>query len=46
LARRDLLGDEVDAELGQPLADGGRIRAPLCLVERQHVAMFDSMRLP
>ena len=36
LARRDLLRDEVDAELRQPLSHGGRIRAPLGLVERQH----------
>jgi len=43
LARSDLLRDEVDAELGQPLADGGGVRAPLCLVQRQHfVAMFDA----
>jgi hypothetical protein len=40
LPRRDLLGDEVDAELGQPLADGGRVRAPLGLVEREHIAML------
>ena len=41
LSRRDLLRDEVDPELRQSLPDGGRVRAPLGLVERQHVAMLD-----
>ena len=42
LAWRDLLRNEVDAELRQPLSHGGRIRAPLGLVERQHRAMLDT----
>jgi hypothetical protein len=45
LPRRDLFGDEVDPELRQPLADGGRIRAPLGLVQRQHTAMLDAGRV-
>jgi hypothetical protein len=40
LPRGYLLRDEVDAELGQPLADRGRERAPLRLVEREHIAML------
>jgi hypothetical protein len=40
LPRRDLFRDEVDAELRQPLADGGGVRAPLGLVQRQHKAML------
>jgi hypothetical protein len=40
LPRGGLFRDEVDAELGQPLADGGRERAPLGLVEREHTAML------
>jgi hypothetical protein len=42
LARGNLLRDEVDAELRQPLAHGGRVRAPLGLVQRQHGAMLDA----
>jgi len=42
LARRDLLRDKVDPELRQPLSRGGRVRAPLGLVQRQHVAMLDA----
>jgi hypothetical protein len=42
LPRRHLLGDEVDAELGQPLAHGGGVRAPLGLVQREHGGMFDA----
>ena len=43
LPQRDLLRHEVDAELRPTLADGGRVRAPLGLVQRQHVAaMFDT----
>jgi hypothetical protein len=44
LFRRNLPRHEVDAELGQPLADGSGVRAPLGLVERQHAAMLDEMR--
>jgi hypothetical protein len=44
LSRRDLPGDEVDTELGQPLAHGGRVRAPLGLVQRQHGGVFDRPR--
>ena len=40
LPRRDLLCDEVEAELRQPLTDGGRIRAPLGLVELDHIPTF------
>lgn len=42
LSRRDLLCDEVDAELGQPLAHGGGVGAPLGLVKSQHEAMLDA----
>jgi hypothetical protein len=42
LSRGDLLGDEVDAKLRQPLANGGRVWAPLGLVEREHEAMLDA----
>jgi hypothetical protein len=45
LSRRHLPGDEVDAELGQPLAHGGRVRAPLGLVQREHGGMFDAVRV-
>jgi hypothetical protein len=41
LSRCDLFRDEVDAELRQPLADGGRVRAPLGLVEREHARILD-----
>src|SRR5437763_709599 len=34
--RRDLVGDELEAELRHPLADRGRERAPLRLVELDH----------
>jgi hypothetical protein len=44
LPRRDLLRDEVEAELRQPLAHGGRVRAPLGLVKREHEAMLDAAR--
>src|SRR6185437_766052 len=44
LSRRHLLRDEVEAELRQPLADGGRVWAPLGLVEREHEAMLDAAR--
>ena len=40
LPRRYLLRDEVDAQLRQPLADGGGVWAPLGLVERQHEPML------
>jgi len=36
----DLLRDEIDAELRQPLAHGGRVRTPLSLIERQHEPLF------
>ena len=41
LPRRDLFRDEVDAELRQPLADSGGVRAPLGLVEREHGRILD-----
>jgi len=41
LPRRDLLRHEIDAELSQPLAHGGRVGAPLGLVERQHQRWMD-----
>src|SRR5690349_23038529 len=34
--RLHLPRDEVEQELGQPLANGRRVRAPLRLVQRQH----------
>jgi hypothetical protein len=43
LPRRDLLRDVVEAELRQPLADGGRVRAPLRLVEGQHTPLLDAV---
>ena len=42
LARRYLFREEVDSELRHPLPHGGRVRAPLGLVERQHRAMLDA----
>jgi hypothetical protein len=44
LSRRDLFRDEVEAELRQPLAHRGRVRAPLGLVKREHEAMLDAAR--
>jgi len=41
LAWCDLLRDEVEPELRQPLPHGRRIRAPLGLVERQHERILD-----
>jgi hypothetical protein len=42
LVGRDLLRDEVDAELGQPLTHAVRVRAPLGLVEREHGRLVDA----
>jgi predicted membrane chloride channel (bestrophin family) len=44
LPRRDLLRDEVEAELRQPLAHRRRVRAPLGLVQREHTAMLVGAR--
>jgi hypothetical protein len=41
LPRCYLFRGEVDTELRQPFAHGGRVRAPLGLVERQHERMLD-----